>query len=374
MLNSFYNFVIIMPVLFFLTKELNFKYFKLNNQQFATTLVYHLCLGLIFIFILKDKTADYTSYVNLQHMKPFSFRDAFISVELIYNFVYILKKLNFNDSNIILVFSLISYFGILVFIKNLIKLGIEKKIAYLIFFIPGIHIWTSLPGKDCLIFFSLSFFFYSYLNKKFLFSIFFIIIIFLIRPHIGLIFILSMVLAYLFSSKLNTRLILLTLLIPVLFYLIVLYAPGGSYMRNTDISSENTFIRMLGQLHIQTLKFANTNSHYADGYIITNMLNYILFPISFIYKSSSLSLNISIIIEILTLVFLTTLIINQKKTFKIDKKITYFLCFCTLIYLLILPQVFFNYGLNSRQKWMIIPFLIYLIFLLKNLFVILKKK
>lgn len=362
-----------MPILFFLTKELNFKYFKLNNQQFATTLAYHFCLGLVFIFLLKEKTADYTSYVNLQHMKPFSFPDSFVSVELIYNFVYILKKLNFNDSNIILVFSLISYFGILVFIKNLIKLGIEKKIAYLIFFIPGIHIWTSLPGKDCIIFFSLSLFFYSYLNKKFLFSILFIIIVFLIRPHIGFMFILSVVLVYLFSFKLHMRFILILLIIPALFYL-VLDVPGGSYLQNTDISSENFFIKMLSQLHIQTQKFANTNSHYTGGYIITNMFNYILFPISFIYKSSSLSLNISIIIEILTLVFLIILISNQKKTFKIDKKIIYFLCICTLIYLLIIPQVFFNYGLNSRQKWMIIPFLIYLIFLLKNFFVILKKK
>ena len=78
-------------------------------------------------------------------------------------------------------------------------------------------------------------------------------------------------------------------------------------------------------------------------------------------------------VELFTLLFVVILIKKNKKNIKLDKKLMYFLLACALIYLLILPQALFNFGVNIRQKWMIVPFLIYLSFFLKNLFVKLNK-
>ena len=189
MFNLFYNFFLITPILYFLSKEINFKYFKLNDKHFLITISYHLCLTVFFVFLFKDQPADYKMYLELKHIKPFSFKHSFATTEMIYNFIYLLKNMFFfSDYNIIFLFSLISYFGILIFIKNLIKLGIGKEIALLLFFIPGIHIWTSLPGKDCFILFLSSCFFYMYIDKRIFFSLIFVFLIFLIRPQIGIIF------------------------------------------------------------------------------------------------------------------------------------------------------------------------------------------
>ena len=77
--------------------------------------------------------------------------------------------------------------------------------------------------------------------------------------------------------------------------------------------------------------------------------------------------------EILSLIFVLNLLINHNNHVIVDKKLVYFLATLALIYLMILPQALFNFGINIRQKWMIVPFLIYLSFLLKNLFVKMNK-
>ena len=74
------------------------------------------------------------------------------------------------------------------------------------------------------------------------------------------------------------------------------------------------------------------------------------------------------------LIFKLISLYQNKYNIKIDKKIIYFLLICCCFYLLTIPQFLFNFGLNTRQKWMIIPFLIYLSFLLKNLLAKIKNR
>ena len=133
---------------------------------------------------------------------------------------------------------------------------------------------------------------------------------------------------------------------------------------------------MFSKISDVSTRFSVSSTSYESSNIYLNIFNYIIFPLEFIFKKNSLLVNLSIMLEAFTLVFLLILITNQKKNnnnLNIDKKIIIFLIMCNLIYLMILPQALFNFGLNSRQKWMVVPFLIYLIFLLKNLFVRLKR-
>ena len=78
-------------------------------------------------------------------------------------------------------------------------------------------------------------------------------------------------------------------------------------------------------------------------------------------------------LEIFTFVLIGTLLSASKVKSKIDKNIITLISCCLLVYLLIMPNVFFNYGINSRQKWMILPFLIYFLFSFKNFLSGLKK-
>jgi hypothetical protein len=143
---------------------------------------------------------------------------------------------------------------------------------------------------------------------------------------------------------------------------------------SNDILSNNFIHKIFSELNSYGEKYISTSSGYQSSSLYINMFNYVIFPFEFLSKNNSLPLNFFIFIEILTLIFLSVLILKQKKDFKIDKRMIYFLCICVSIYLIIIPQAFFNFGLNARQKWMIYPFIIYLSFLLNNLFVKIKNR
>ena len=369
MLSSFYNYFIIFFLLFFSIHKLTLKYFGFSKNEFYITFFYHFLITLIYLILFKNHPADFKHYLELKHMKPFEITSAFASTEIVYNFINLFKNLfYFNNFNIIFLFSIISYFGILIFIKNLIKIGVDKKIAFLIFFIPGIHFWTSLPGKDGFVLLFLSCFFYMYINKKVSFSIIFIFFVVLIRPQIGLIFLISLGLTEFISAKKSKKILILIASL-VGLYLILNSTITSGYLISKNIFSDNLFIQMLAQINELSLKFSDSDSSYNVNNLFFNILNYLIFPVDFIYKQNSLIINFSILLEILSLIFLINLLINHNKEVIFNKKIIYFLSFTVLIYLMILPQALFNFGINSRQKWMIIPFIIYLSFLLKYLFV-----
>ena len=126
--------------LFFLfsISYVNFKYFKLNNFIFSQLILYHFILTAFYIFYFKDGAADYKTYLNLTTFNGFN-TNSLISADLITTLVALLKYLSLNDLNIILLFSLISLSGIIIFYKNLLKLGLEKKNSIIFF----IYSWNS---------------------------------------------------------------------------------------------------------------------------------------------------------------------------------------------------------------------------------------
>ena len=371
MLSLLYNNIIL---LFFIiiTIKLNSNYFKLNKYLFNSCLFYHGCSTLVYVSLLSGsgKAADYYTYLTLQ-IPPNDY--SFFSTNFIYQFIRLFKNLFLNDFNIIVIFSLISFFGIIIFIQNLIKLGIERKIAYTILFIPGLHFWTTIIGKDCLILFFLSYFFHLYIDRKIFFSIILLMLVFLIRPHIGLIFLLSVAITEIIIIKGYRKFILLLISLIIFYIFFNLPYIQDLLYNSSNILSQNIILQTLNELSEYAQKYTHTDTHYDSSNLYVNMFNYVIFPLEFILKNNSFVVNSYILIEIFTLIFLSILILNHKKDFKIDKRIIYFLFICTFIYLMIMPQTFFNFGLNTRQKWMIIPFIIYLSFLVKNLFVRIKK-
>ncbi len=373
MLNFTYNYLIIYFLLY-LTIQTNKKFFKFNNYFFLFSLFFHLSLTLIYTNLFE--VGDWDTYLWDAQSKEFKLTvGSFLSSHFVITVIIFLSRIMFlSDISVIFIFSLISYFGILIFVKNLVKLGFEKKIVCYLLFIPGIHFWTGVPGKDSLLLFCLSLFFYFYIDRKIIFSLFFILIVCMIRPHIGLIFLVSIALTefFLIQKYKNKFLMLLTTII--CFYGIMNFPKTqGFFLNNSLVLSDNIFLQILNQLNAISQKYNSSNSFYGGGNILSNIFNYILFPTDFIFKKTSIFIDFSIYLEICTFIFISTLILKHKKELMIDKKIIYFLSICVLLYLFVMPQVFFNYGLNIRQKWMILPFVIYLFFLLKNLFVKMNK-
>ena len=167
---------------------------------------------------------------------------------------------------------------------------------------------------------------------------------------------------------------LIILLISVLgFYFIISSGISGTYLIDKHAITDNIILKMIAKISDVSSRFSLSGTSYESSNILFNIFNYLIFPTEFIFKSNSFFVNLSIMVELFTLLFVVILIKKNKKNIKLDKKLMYFLLACALIYLLILPQALFNFGVNIRQKWMIVPFLIYLSFFLKNLFVKLNK-
>ena len=372
MLSFVYNYFILFSLIYF-TLKINDYYLDLNKIVFVLCLFYHLFLTIIYINIFP--TGDWESVFYYEGFRGNHSSATFFSTNLVMNIITSMQKFLFlKNINIILVFSLISFFGIVLFIKNLVKLGLNKKYASLLLFLPSIHFWTGIPGKDSLILFSLSCFFHLYLDRKLFLSLIFIFIVFLLRPHIGLIFFISFFIAEMISLKSFNKKIIIFVFTCLIIFCVLYFSRTNSYFFNEkNLLSENILLKIFNQLHIMSQKYSDSTSSYVSRDIITNVFNYILFPIEFIFKKKSITINFLIVLEIFSFIFIIFLFMKNKTNVIVEKKLIYFLIISISLFLLILPQTFFNYGLNVRQKWMILPFLIYLSFLLKNLFVKINK-
>lgn len=375
MLNLIYNYLFIFLIIY-LTISANKKFFKFNDYVYILSLFFHLTLTITYIKLFPISDWDsYLWYANFGIKELASV--SFFSTHFINTLIVVLQKFLFlKQINVILIFSIMSFFGIVIFINNLVKLGFEKKYACLLLFIPSIHFWTGIPGKDALILFCLSCFFSFYIDRKLLISSFFILIVFLVRPHIGSVFFVSIALAELILVKgLHKKLSIVILTSLFIFGLLYFKRTQTFFLgtadpyTNTFFFSDNIFYQMLSHLNALSQKYPFSNSAYTSGNILINTFNYLVFPIELIFRETSKILTLSILLEIFTFIFVIGLILKNKQNVNIDKRIVYFLLFSVIIFCLILPQTFFNFGINIRQKWMILPFLIYLSLLARNLFV-----
>ena len=171
MLNLIYNYLFIFFIIYF-TINTNKRFFKFNDYIYILSLFFHLTLTTAYINFFPISDWDsYLWYANFGVKELASV--AFFSTHFINTIIVVLQKILFlKQINVILIFSIMSFFGVVIFVNNLVKLGFERKFACLLLFIPSVHFWTGIPGKDALILLCLSCFFSFYIDKKFLVSIF----------------------------------------------------------------------------------------------------------------------------------------------------------------------------------------------------------
>ena len=283
MFDNFYSLIIVNFFFFYIIKKINDNYFRLKNKFYFIVLLYHLGITTFYIVIFKNGAADYKTYLALTTFDGF-FERAYVSSDLITTFIAFLKLiLNFSDLNIVILFSLISFIGTIFFYKNLISIGLTKKLAQLLIFIPSMHFWTCPVGKDSLIFLFLNWFFYLYVNKKLYFAILLIFFTFLIRPHIGVIFFSSFLITELFLIKGHKKFLIFILFLAI-FYLILTTGSVSYFFISTDTLSTNPIINVFHRISVFMDKFGVSDTSYENSNFIINIFSYIFFPLEFILK------------------------------------------------------------------------------------------
>jgi hypothetical protein len=154
-----------------------------------------------FYTVVGTKSADSIYYYRDGELK------AGLSTSFILSLTYSLKNLFFASYlDLFLLYQIAGFVGILL-LYDVVKDYIDKKSRFqkLLFFIPGIHFWTSALGKDSLVFLGIVMVLWSanHLSSRYIQLLCGFVLTFLIRPHIAGILVLSGLLSIVMASNVS---------------------------------------------------------------------------------------------------------------------------------------------------------------------------
>ncbi|WP_143068771.1 hypothetical protein [Kaistella treverensis] len=262
-----------------------------------------------------------------------------------------------------LLFSLISFAGVLILYRNLMRIAVANiKLQFLIFvllLLPNLHFWTSLIGKEALILIPLTVF-CAEINRKRYFSLLLIISVLavaVIRPHVAFVLTLSYVLALLFTFPLSLKrkaLLLLGLALVTSFFTWLL-------TRLQDFSGGFQQVLQKYEAHI---KFFKTTEGYVplDEYPLPYKIFTFWFrPLPF--EKEGLMYAVISIENTILLVLFACAAFYVVKYFRILKDRMLFVLPGLFLFLFALMYVYAyaNYGIILRTKIMAAPFIYLLI-------------
>ncbi len=343
-----------------------FNYNNINKLTYNLIFFWHLLFCLIYYFYALDNPADANSYYTSSLKKFYEFETgAIFVINFLRIFSYFLELSYFNC---FLIFNFIGTIGILFFclaIKDLKKYD-KKNDGYLIaaiIFLPTMHFWSSAIGKDAISFLSVCIFVWASLNlKDRTFYIFLsILLIFLVRPHIASIMLASLILSLLFYSKIEIRLkfvYLITLSICSLF----LSNYAFRYVGMPDFITYFPFKINFEILFDFIAKRELANITQTGGIEISSMgplmkiFTYLYRPLPYEAKNFYqliVSLENIFLIFCTIVGFLGIFYKNEKNDFSNQSKLI--IVIFIILSVIILGFTSANFGVNSRQKWMIFP-------------------
>lgn len=210
---------------FLLKKKIRFK----DRKQAHWLLYFHLLLAIVYFLYAYFTTSDSKEYFNQTSLSDSWISNLETGTPFIHFLAYpFVKYLAFNYEACMGLFAALGYAGFLFFFM-LYRHFIKQKLFWngsdlgvLIFFLPNLHFWSSSLGKGSVIFLGIAMLFYALtaLGKHLLLLFFGFFLVYYIRPHIGIIILMSSVLAFLFSNRGVKRSykILVLLLAGIAFY------------------------------------------------------------------------------------------------------------------------------------------------------------
>lgn len=331
---------------------------------------YHLLFSLLFFYLTINKPNDAdTYYQRALYLNIFEIPKAFplmnlYFIELINHYLINFFKLNFYS--LTLLYSLLGSLGLIFLNQVFIHITFDntpliKNIARLIIFLPSLSFWSSMIGKDALVFFilclCLNILYFSKFNFKIVVIITTLILLLIsVRFYIGIIFMMCVFVHLLIHSKLKKPYLLALFFLLSLFGLFIV-----NYFFQVDFNQDFlltffTKINSYGSLQRSYL------SH-LDGWVDTSNYNYLQLFLNFLFnpilKFNSLK-NIGFSIEnIFTLSFIFLFFIKYYKNIKFITKNNFYVLIYLFISVFLLMNFTSNTGLISREKVMILPFLFF---------------
>lgn len=263
-----------------------------------------------------------------------------------------LKYFSLDFDSITIFFSIVSAMGSLFFYKSMIEISkidfkYLKYIRLLVVLFPSQLYFTSLIGKDSVSYFAVCLAIYISVNfkERLYYLIIAIVVMYIVRAHIGMALAGACILQLLFDDEKDRK-----TLIAGCFCVVVIVAG---------------FLEITGADPVGTVKTYETaitekygNEQLQNMFFWEKMFAVLFRPLPF--EGYSLSTHIASIENILVLVlFLQVLFLQIRSRILVDLKKNVFLISYVAVVWWYLMSLYYNMGLAMRQKWMILPVIIF---------------
>lgn len=186
---------------------------KKFQQYFPALLIcYHLAFSYVAWRVLLLKNGDAYKYwfvgKDLSGISWTSFLNPGTDIINLFTFPLV-KYLHLPFWSGFLIFSAVSGVGVWILWRLLMNLAEDrlKIVAGILLLLPNLHFWTSIPGKESVVFLILVLLLKRFLEQKVFTPVFLLLFIalVLIRPHIGAVVLAALVFALVFTAKIGVK-------------------------------------------------------------------------------------------------------------------------------------------------------------------------
>jgi len=344
---------------------------KHNLNKLNFFLLYFMHYGITFLawfFTLNSKT-DATYYFRKATEAPGWFDIFGLSSKMVSFILYpLIHYFKFDFQLSFLIFSSFSFFGFLIFYKLINNIAHSQnnkilgvKTINLILFLPTFHFWLCLLGKDSLTFFLFILFIdkvTKWRDHKFQLAIVLLLLLF-IRPYIVIFLLASYSICYLFFSLTDIKKVLVFILILFILTLIMQQVFKAINMDvSTFLSERLNFVVRYFNRREGTGSFIDPSQYNS----ISKGFMYLFSPT--VFGASSLPQFYIALENLLILIIFGRLVFNFSISYiRKNMLIAVLLVYCT-IFLFVKSYLLYNLGLANRQKYMILPSIFYIMFML----------
>ena len=319
--------------------------------------LWHTLFCIIYSIYVLTYSGDALSYYKYAYEEEIVFGIGTSFVNFLTSILFLLYNLSFFE--MALIFNIFGSIGLILFYASLNSIKQNNFSIIFITFLPSISFWSSGIGKDSIAFLSVSLLLWSIINIKGRIFLFFIaiLVMFLVRPHISLVMLISYVFIYLIYTK--TNLFKIIYLILIIICTIFLFDNVLDYI---SIESIFEIINFIKDRQVQNLDGGSSINIMELNFIekiFTFLFRPFIFEISYSITFFAVAFD-NFILLILFISFMFKYIINKFKI-KMNFKFAYLYTYSILV-TVILSLTISNLGISVRQKWIVLPVLIYIWF------------
>ena len=264
-----------------------------------------------------------------------------------------------------LFFNIIGSIGLVIFYAILYSITRNssrtiKRMAVLFVFLPSISFWSSAIGKDAISFLAIVLALWAALNlsRRTLLMAIAIVLMLLVRPHMAGILVISLLVSMLIGSKKMSfmkKLLISSIIFPIA---IILVPFAGKYAGIQDVTNAeeiNSYIESRQSVNMD----GGSSLDITSMSLPVKVFTYLLRPLP--HEVHSITSLLSSIDNLLLLgLFLYGVRFLRVKKITISNHT--FMWVYVAIATFLLSSMTPNLGIAVRQKWMIMPILIYLLF------------